>query len=66
MPPLDHRDPSLVADFMQETRTTVQVIVDGFHVSPPMIDLLYRALGVRLILTTDNMPPSGSKYRVEG
>ena len=66
MPPLDHRDPSLLAAFMQETRTTVQVICDGFHVSPPMIDLLYRSLGERLVLTTDNMPPAGSNYRIEG
>jgi N-acetylglucosamine-6-phosphate deacetylase len=66
MPPLDHRDPSLLAAFMQETRTTVQVICDGFHVSPPMVDLLYRSLGERLVLTTDNMPPAGSNYRIEG
>jgi N-acetylglucosamine-6-phosphate deacetylase len=66
MPPLDHRDPSLLAAFMQETRTTVQVICDGYHVSPPMIDLLYRSLGERLVLTTDNMPPSGSNLRIEG
>jgi len=66
MPPLDHRDPSLLAAFMQETRTTVQVICDGYHVSPPMIDLLYRTLGERLVLTTDNMPPSGSNLRIEG
>ncbi len=66
MPPLDHRDPSLLAAFMQESRTTVQVICDGFHVSPPMVDLLYRSLGDRLVLTTDNMPPAGSNYRIEG
>ena len=66
MPPLDHRDPSILAAFMQETRTTVQVICDGYHVSPPMIDLLYRSLGERLVLTTDNMPPSGSNLRIEG
>jgi N-acetylglucosamine-6-phosphate deacetylase len=66
MPPLDHRDPSLLAAFMQETRTTVQVICDGYHVSPPMIDLLYRSLRERMVLTTDNMPPSGSNYRIEG
>ena len=66
MPPLDHRDPSLLAAFMQETRTTVQVICDGYHVSPPMIDLLYRTLGERMVLTTDNMPPSGSNYRIDG
>jgi N-acetylglucosamine-6-phosphate deacetylase len=66
MPPLDHRDPSLLAAFIQEPRTTVQLIADGFHVSPPMVDLTYRTLHERLVLTTDNMPPAGSGYRIEG
>ena len=66
MPPLDHRDPSILAAFMQEARTTVQLIADGYHVSPPMVDLLYRTLRERLVLTTDNMPPAGSGYRIEG
>jgi N-acetylglucosamine-6-phosphate deacetylase len=66
MPPLDHRDPSIIAAFMQESRTTVQLICDGHHVSPPMVDLLYRTLHERLVLATDNMPPAGSGYRIEG
>ena len=66
MPPLDHRDPSLLVAFMQEERTTVQAICDGYHVSPPMIDMLYRMLRHRLVLATDNMPPAGSEYRIEG
>jgi N-acetylglucosamine-6-phosphate deacetylase len=66
MPPLDHRDPSLLAAFIQEARTTVQLIADGYHVSPPMVDLTYRTLHERLVLTTDNMPPAGSGYRIEG
>jgi N-acetylglucosamine-6-phosphate deacetylase len=66
MPPLDHRDPSLLAAFIQEARTTVQLIADGYHVSPPMVDLTYRTLRERLVLTTDNMPPAGSGYRIEG
>jgi N-acetylglucosamine-6-phosphate deacetylase len=66
MPPLDHRDPSILAAFIQETRTTVQLICDGYHVSPPMVDLLYRTMHERLVLATDNMPPAGSGYRIEG
>ncbi len=66
MPPLDHRDPSILVAFMQESRTTVQLICDGYHVSPPMVDLLYRTLGDRLVLTTDNMPPVGAGYRIDG
>jgi len=66
MPPLDHREPSILAAFIQETRTTVQVICDGYHVAPVMIDVLYRALGSRLVLATDYMAPAGSGYRIEG
>jgi N-acetylglucosamine-6-phosphate deacetylase len=44
----------------------VQLICDGYHVSPPMVDLLYRTMRDRLVLTTDNMPPAGSGYRIEG
>ena len=66
MPPLDHREPSLLAAFMQETRTTVQVICDGYHVAPVMIDLLYRTLGERMVLATDYMAPAGTGYRIEG
>jgi len=66
MPPLDHREPSILAAFMAEPRTTVQVICDGYHVAPVMVDLLYRTLGERLVLATDYMAPTGSGYRIEG
>ena len=53
MSPLDHRDPSILASFIQDRRTLVQVICDGFHVSPVMIDILHRTLGDRLVLATE-------------
>jgi len=65
MPPLDHRDPSILAAFIQESRTTVQLICDGYHVSPPMVDLLYRTLHDRLVLASDNMPPAGTGYTIK-
>jgi N-acetylglucosamine-6-phosphate deacetylase len=66
MPPLDHRDPSILAAFIQDRRTLVQIICDGFHVSPVMIDILYRTLGDRIVLATDNMPPADEKYHIDG
>ncbi|MBV8117009.1 MAG: amidohydrolase family protein [Candidatus Eremiobacteraeota bacterium] len=66
MPPLDHRDPSILAAFIQDRRTLVQFICDGFHVSPVMVDLLHRTLGDRLVLATDNMPPADPGYHIEG
>ncbi len=66
MPPLDHRDPSLLAAFIQDRRTLVQVICDGFHVAPVMIDILHRTLAERIVLATDNMPPADPGYHIEG
>ncbi|MGC1380143.1 MAG: amidohydrolase family protein [Candidatus Baltobacteraceae bacterium] len=66
MPPLDHRDPSILAAFIQDRRTHVQVICDGFHVSPVMIDILHRTLGDRIVLVTDHMPPADPGYHIEG
>ncbi|HTV75193.1 MAG TPA: amidohydrolase family protein [Candidatus Acidoferrales bacterium] len=65
MPPLDHRDPSILAAYIQEPRTTVQVICDGHHVAPVMIDILYRTLKERLVLASDYMAPSGGVFRNE-
>jgi N-acetylglucosamine-6-phosphate deacetylase len=66
MPPLDHRDPSILASFVQDRRTLVQLICDGFHVSPVMVDLLHRTLGDRIVLATDNMPAADPGYHIEG
>ncbi len=66
MPPLDHRDPSLLAAFIQDRRTMVQVICDGYHVAPVMIDILHRTLGERIVLATDNMPAADPGYHIKG
>ncbi|HKU81472.1 MAG TPA: amidohydrolase family protein [Candidatus Tumulicola sp.] len=66
MPPLDHRDPSILASFIQDRRTLVQLICDGFHVSPVMVDILHRTLGDRIVLATDNMPPADPAYHIAG
>lgn len=66
MGPLDHRDPSLLPAFIEDERTTIQLICDGVHVAPPTVNVLYRACGERLVIATDNMPPAGPGYRIEG
>lgn len=66
MPPLDHRDPSLLAAFIQDRRTVVQVICDGYHVAPAMVDILRRTVGDRVVLATDHMPASAPGLRLEG
>ncbi len=66
MPPLIHRDPSILAAFIQDRRTMVQVIDDGYHVEPVMVDILYRTVGDRIVLATDLMPPADENYHIVG
>jgi N-acetylglucosamine-6-phosphate deacetylase len=66
MPPLIHRDPSILAAFIQDRRTMVQVIGDGYHVAPVMVDILYRTIGDRIVLATDMMPPFDASYHIAG
>jgi len=66
MPPLIHRDPSILAAFIQDRRTMVQVISDGYHVAPVMVDILYRTVGDRIVLATDMMPPMDASYHISG
>ena len=66
MPPLIHRDPSILAAFIQDRRTFVQLIADGYHVAPVMVDILYRTVGDRIVLATDNMPAGDPSYHIDG
>ncbi len=66
MAPLIHRDPSILAAFIQDRRTTVQVISDGYHVAPVMVDILYRTVGDRIVLATDVMPPFDAGFHIAG
>ncbi|HTV92455.1 MAG TPA: amidohydrolase family protein [Verrucomicrobiae bacterium] len=66
MPPLIHRDPSILAAFIQDRRTMVQVISDGYHVAPVMVDILHRTVGARVVLASDLMPPPDPTYHIVG
>ena len=66
MPPLIHRDPSILAAFIQDRRTMVQVIADGYHVAPVMVDILHRTVGDRVVLATDIMPAPDAGYHIAG
>ncbi|HEY5340818.1 MAG TPA: amidohydrolase family protein, partial [Candidatus Aquilonibacter sp.] len=54
------------AAFIQDRRTMVQVISDGYHVAPVMVDILYRTIGDRIVLATDVMPPFDAGFHIAG
>jgi N-acetylglucosamine-6-phosphate deacetylase len=58
MRPLGSREPGPIAAALERTDVWYGLIVDGYHVSTPMLRLALRGLG-QPILVTDAMPPVG-------
>ena len=60
MAPLDHRAPGPIAALLADARVTIGLIVDGIHVHPAMIDLVWRTVGRdRVSVVTDAMAALG-------
>jgi N-acetylglucosamine-6-phosphate deacetylase len=60
MRPIHHRDPGLVLAAFEEDHVSVQAIVDGIHLHPAMVRLLYREKGTdKMVLITDALQAMG-------
>jgi N-acetylglucosamine-6-phosphate deacetylase len=60
MRPLDHRDPGIIAEVLDDDRLTADIIVDGIHVAPPIVKLFLLAKGrERAVLITDAISATG-------
>lgn len=63
MAPLSHRAPGAVGAFLVRDDTWVELISDGFHVHPAVMELVFRAKGVdRIALVTDAVSPAGTDH----
>jgi len=57
---LDHRDPGILGAVLQHRELTADIIADGIHVHPCVVDLFIRAKGLdRAILITDAISATG-------
>ena len=57
---LDHRDPGLLGAILTDRRVTADIIADGIHVAPIMVDLFVRCKGVDgALLITDGISATG-------
>jgi N-acetylglucosamine-6-phosphate deacetylase len=57
---LDHRDPGLLGAILTDRTVTADVIVDGIHVDPVIVDLFLRAKGIDgAVLITDAISATG-------
>ncbi len=60
MRPLDHRDPGIIGEVLTDDRMSADVIADGIHVSPAVVQLFLQAKGVdRTVLITDAISATG-------
>jgi N-acetylglucosamine-6-phosphate deacetylase len=60
MRPLDHREPGILAEVLTDTQLTADIIVDGIHVAPEVVQLFLRAKGIdRAVLITDATAAAG-------
>jgi N-acetylglucosamine-6-phosphate deacetylase len=68
MRPIEHRDPGIAGAVLTDRRLFADIIADGLHVLPPMVDLFLRCKGTdRAVLISDaisatGMPPG--QYRL--
>jgi N-acetylglucosamine-6-phosphate deacetylase len=57
---LDHRDPGLLGAILTDRAVTADIIVDGLHVEPMVVDLFMRAKGLDgAVLITDGISATG-------
>jgi N-acetylglucosamine-6-phosphate deacetylase len=60
MRPIDHRDPGLLGAILTNDEMTADIIADGIHVDPVVVDLFVRAKGLDTsVLITDGISATG-------
>lgn len=60
MPSINHRAPGPIVALLEDERVTVELINDGVHLHPSVLDLAYGAAGAeRVALITDAMGAAG-------
>jgi N-acetylglucosamine-6-phosphate deacetylase len=68
MRPLGHRDPGILGEVLTDARLTAEVIADGVHVDPVVVELFLRLKGAEgAVLVTDATAATGmpdGRYRL--
>ncbi len=60
MRPLDHRDPGIIGEVLTDDQLSADIIVDGIHVAPSVVQLFLQAKGIeRAVLITDAISATG-------
>ena len=60
MRPLDHRDPGILGEVLTDRQLTADIIADGIHLAPEVVQLFLQAKGLeRSVLITDATAAAG-------
>jgi N-acetylglucosamine-6-phosphate deacetylase len=60
MRPLDHRDPGILAEVLTDRRLSADIVADGIHVAPEVVQIFLQAKGIeRSVLITDATAAAG-------
>ncbi|HEX6881309.1 MAG TPA: N-acetylglucosamine-6-phosphate deacetylase [Terriglobales bacterium] len=60
MRPLDHRNPGVLGEILDNNNLSAEIIADGVHVDPTVVDLFLRCKGnERAVLVTDSISAAG-------
>src|SRR5271170_3529530 len=60
MRPLDHRDPGIIGEVLTDRQLSADIIADGIHVAPEVIQIFLRSVGLeRSVLITDATAAAG-------
>lgn len=61
MPGIHHRDPGPIAAAFDDDRVSLELVVDGVHVHPSVVQMTFRAAPHRVALVTDAMAAAGGE-----
>jgi N-acetylglucosamine-6-phosphate deacetylase len=68
MRPLDHREPGILGDVLTDSRLSADIIADGIHLDPAIVELFLKAKGAEgAVLITDAISATGmpeGRYRL--
>jgi len=68
MRPLNHRDPGIIGDVLTDPQLTADIVVDGIHIDPAVVELFLKAKGPdAAVLITDATAATGmpdGRYRL--
>ena len=68
MRPLDHRDPGIIGEVLTDSRLSADIIADGIHLDPAIVELFLKAKGADgAVLITDAISATGmpeGRYRL--